>query len=56
MKLLSIVVTAAGLVPISVLTAWQNPAQIRQPEAAGDANETRGMLASAVQKRWRATW
>jgi hypothetical protein len=50
MKLWSIVVTAAGLFPISVLTAWQNPAQIRQPEAAGDANETRGMLASAVQK------
>ena len=50
MKLLSIVVTAAGLVPISVLTAWQNPAQIRQPEAAGDAGEARGLLASAVQK------
>ena len=50
MKLWSIVVTAGCLFPISVLPAWQNPAQMRQPESAGDANEARGMLASAVQK------
>ncbi len=50
MKLLSIVVTAACLFPISVLPAWQNPAQISQLEGAGDAIEARGMLASAVQK------
>ncbi|MGB7763024.1 MAG: hypothetical protein WBL61_24535 [Bryobacteraceae bacterium] len=50
MKLWSIVVTAACLFPISVLPAWQNPAQIRQPEAAGDASETRAILAGAVQK------
>ncbi|MGD0046919.1 MAG: hypothetical protein ABSE42_07860 [Bryobacteraceae bacterium] len=50
MKLLSIVVTAACLFPISVLPAWQKPAPTGQPEAAGDANQTRGILAAAVQR------
>jgi len=50
MKVLSIVVTAVGLFPISVLPAWQNPTQIRQLDATGDASEARSILAGAVQK------
>jgi hypothetical protein len=50
MTLLSIVVAAAGLFPASVLLAWQDPSQIHQLEAAGDATEARNILAGAVQK------
>jgi len=50
MKLWTIVITAAGLLPIFVLPARQSSAQIHQPEAAGDANQTRANLAGAVQK------
>ncbi len=49
MKFLSIALAAVGLLPVSVLSAWQDPARIRQLEAAGDANEAREILASAVQ-------
>jgi len=50
MKVLSIVVAAASLVPLSALLASQDAAQVRQLEAAGDANEARGILARAVQR------
>ena len=49
MKMLSIAV-AAGLFSLSVLPAWQNAAQTGQLGAAVDADETRSVLASAVQK------
>ena len=50
MRLLSIVVAAAALFPVSVLPAWQAPEQVRQLEAAGDASKTRDILAGAVQQ------
>ncbi len=50
MRFWSIVVAAAVLFPVSVLPAWQAPAQIRQLEAAGDASKARDILAGAVQQ------
>ena len=49
MRLLSIVVTAAGLCSVLVLPVRQLPAQVR-PLAAADAGEMRATLAAAVQR------